>query len=103
MNSQVSIPKDRIAEFCRRRGICLLSIFGSALRDDFRPDSDIDVLFEFESDQTSGLLEVASMEQELAQILGREVDMVERSAVERSRNYIRRDAILQFAETVYAA
>ena len=98
-------PSRRIASqhFAEGTGICLLAIFGSALRDDFGPDSDIDMLFEFEPGRTHGLLEVVSMEQELSRMLGREVDLIERSAVERSRNYIRRTAILQSAEAIYAA
>ena len=75
MNTQVSIPKDRLAAFCEGHGIKRLSIFGSALRSDFGPDSDIDVLVEFEPDRTPGLFGFAGMELELTRMLGRKVDL----------------------------
>ncbi len=68
------IPKDKIAEFCRRHHIRKLALFGSVLRDDFGPESDLDVLVEFEPDHIPGL-EFFSMEAELSQILGRKVDL----------------------------
>ena len=103
MNPQVSVPGSRLAEYCRANGIARLDVFGSALRADFGPDSDIDLLVEFEPDRTPGLFDFARMEEELSDIFGREVDLVERSAVERSRNYIRRAAILESTETIHAA
>ena len=72
---RIDIPKDRIAEFCRRHHIRRLSLFGSALRDDFRPDSDVDVLVEFEPDARVGLIRLGTMEIELGEILGRKVDL----------------------------
>ncbi len=68
------IPKDEIAEFCRRHHIRKLALFGSVLRDDFGPESDLDILVEFEPDHIPGL-EFFSMEAELSQILGRKVDL----------------------------
>ncbi len=104
MNSHVSIPKERLAAFCREHGVKQFAIFGSALREDFGPESDVDVLVEFEPGRTPGLLGVAGMERELSDLFGgRKVDLIERSAVETSRNYIRREAILRSAETIYAA
>ena len=103
MNPQVSIPRSRLASFCRDRGIKRLAIFGSALRADFGPESDIDLLVDFEPDRRISLFDMASMEQEFSEILGRKVDMIERSGVERSRNYIRRAEILGTAVTIYAA
>ena len=104
MNSHVSIPKERLAAFCRAHGVKQFAIFGSALREDFGPESDVDVLVEFEPGRTPGLLGVAGMERELSNLFGgRKVDLIERSAVETSRNYIRREAILRSAETIYAA
>ncbi len=73
--TQVDIPKQRIAEFCRRNHIRRLALFGSVLRDDFRPDSDVDVLVEFELGARVGLLRLAGMEIELGEILGRKVDL----------------------------
>ena len=103
MNPQVSIPRSRLTEFCRANGIARLAIFGSALRADFGSDSDIDLLVDFEPGRAVSLLDMAGMEQEFSEILGRKVDMIERSGVERSRNYIRRAEILGTAETIYAA
>jgi predicted nucleotidyltransferase len=72
--ARIDIPKDRIADFCRRNHIRRLALFGSVLRDDFRPDSDIDVLVEFEPDARVGLRFFA-LEEELSEILGRKVDL----------------------------
>ena len=73
---KIAIPKGQIAEFCRRHHICKLSLFGSVLRDDFRPDSDVDVLVEFEPKHIPGLIRFAGMELELSQLLGgRKVDL----------------------------
>ncbi len=71
---RIEIPQDKIADFCRRNHIRKLSLFGSAVRDDFRPDSDVDVLVEFEPGHVPGL-RFFSMQVELSQILGRTVDL----------------------------
>ena len=69
-------PPERIAEFCQKHGIRWLAIFGSALRDDFRPDSDVDILVEFAPDRIPTLFDIASMEQELSMLFGgRKVDL----------------------------
>ena len=74
--AKIAIPKPQIAEFCRRHHIRKLALFGSVLRDDFRPDSDVDVLVEFEPDHIPGLIRFAGMELELSDILGgRKVDL----------------------------
>ena len=103
MNPQVSIPKDALAAFCRKHGIRRLSIFGSALREDFGSESDIDVLVEFEEGRIPGLFGLAGMELELSQLFGRDVDLMTREEVEESRNYIRRESILASTEVVYGA
>ena len=103
MKSNIEIPRKEIAEFCRRWRIEELSIFGSALREDFRPDSDVDVLVLFSPEARWGLFDLMHMEEELKAIFGREVDLVDRSAVEHSRNYVRRKAILNNLESIYAA
>ena len=103
MNPDVSIPIARLSDYCRANGITRLDVFGSALRTDFGPESDIDLLVEFDPDRTLSLLDMAGMEQELSGIFGRRVDLVERSAVERSRNYIRHAAILESTETIHVA
>ena len=103
MNPNVSVSQDRLAEFCRTNGITRLAIFGSALREDFGPESDIDVLVSFEDGARHTLFDMNRMEAELKTIFGRKVDLVSWRGVEQSRNYIRRKAILQSAETIYAA
>ena len=101
--SHLQVSEDRIADFCRHHHIRTLAFFGSVLREDFRPDSDVDVLVEFEPEAHYGLFALSRLESELEGILGHEVDLVERSAIENSRNYIRRKAILSSGETVYAS
>ena len=100
---RIDLPEERIAEFCRKHRVRKLSLFGSALREDFRPDSDVDVLVSFAEDARYSLFDLAAMEEELASILGRKVDLVEREAIEQSENYIRRRHILQSEEPVYVA
>ena len=76
MNSQISIPKDALAEFCQKHGIRRLAVFGSALREDFGPESDIDLLVEFERDRVPGLLGIAGIELKLSEMFGgRKVDL----------------------------
>lgn len=103
MNPKIAVPQVEIEAFCRRYHIRRLSLFGSVLRDDFGPDSDVDVLVEFDLGVDLRLLEIVSIEKELSGILGRKVDLADREEVERSDNYIRRRHILNTAETVYAA
>ena len=95
--------KKSIARFCQKNQIRRLALFGSVLREDFRPDSDVDVLVEFGADAKYGLFALSRMEDELRHIFGREVDMVDQAAIEQSRNYIRRKEILGSLETIYAA
>jgi uncharacterized protein len=101
----VAVPLDRelIAEFCSRWKVEELSLFGSVLRDDFGPDSDVDVLVTFAPDARWSLFDAAAMEEELEQLFGRPVDLVTRPSVERSHNWIRRRAILGSARPVYVA
>jgi len=99
----MELPLDRLAEFCRRWKILELSVFGSAQRGDYRPDSDIDLLASFSDDADWTLLDHFHMENELTQMLGRDVDLLTREAVESSHNWIRRDEILHSARIVYAA
>jgi len=99
----VEVPVERIADFCRRWKITELALFGSVLRQDFRPDSDVDVLVSFSEGTRWSLLDMVRMGDQLKIILGREVDLVERRAVELSENYIRRRHILESAEPIYVA
>jgi len=92
-----------IEAFCNRWKISELSLFGSVLRADFRPDSDVDILVQFAGDATWGLLDLAAMERELAEILGRSVDIVTRGSLERSRNEIFRAHVLSNARPIFLA
>ena len=103
MNARLKIPKKNIAEFCTRWKIAELSLFGSALRDDFGPDSDVDVLVSFHPDARHTLFDMVRMQAELKEILGREVDLVSRRGIEGSRNYLRRSEIIKSAEVFYEA
>ena len=100
---KLDLPYEAIAEFCRRWGIVRLEVFGSALAEDFTPDSDIDFLVSFTSGAAWSLLGLARAEDELSRIVGRAVDFAEREPIERSRNWIRREAILDSARTLYVA
>ena len=75
MNRNPIVPRERLADFCRRHRICKLALFGSALRQDFRPESDVDLLVEFEEGARVGLIRLAGMELELSEILRRKVDL----------------------------
>ncbi len=103
MAPRIDIPADRIAAFCERWKIADLSLFGSVLRDDFGPDSDVDVLVGFRDDARHGFAELADMEEELKALFGREVDLVQRAVVEKSPNWIRRKSILGSAELVHGS
>ena len=103
MNPKIPISKDEIAAFCKRWQVTELALFGSVLRDDFGPESDVDVLVRFEEEARHTLFDLSRMEEELTTIFGRKVDLVSWRDVEQSRNYIRRKVVLQSAETIYAA
>ena len=103
MSAHIQIPRSQIDSFCRSWQVSELALFGSVLREDFGPDSNVDVLIQFQPQARHTLLDMARMEEELRQIFGRDVDLVERSAIEQSRNHFRRKAILQSAESVHAA
>jgi hypothetical protein len=97
------LPKEKIADFCQRWEIVELALFGSVLRDDFSDDSDLDVLVTFAPTSRWTLLDHVEMQEELKEIVGRSVDLVSRRGIERSRNVIRKKAILDSAEVYYAA
>jgi len=99
MSPQVAVDRARLAEFCRRHHIRKLSFFGSVLGESFRPDSDVDVLVEFEPEHVPGLLTLAGLEIELSELLGRKADV--RTAEDLSRYF--RDEVVARAELLYAA
>jgi predicted nucleotidyltransferase len=98
MRTEIPSPTKQLDEFCRRWKITELRVFGSALRDDFRPDSDLDLLVTFAPDADWSLLNHVAMEEELSGIVGRKVDLVSQRAIERCSNWIRRKAVLESAE-----
>lgn len=97
---QISVPHQQLADFCRRWKVTELSFFGSVMRDDFRPDSDVDVLVTFDSRADWSLFDLVTMQDELASILDRKVDLLEEAAL---KNPYRRSTILQSKHVLYAA
>jgi uncharacterized protein len=99
---QIDFSQERVATFCEKWKITEFALFGSVLRDDFGPESDVDVLVTFAPDAPWSLLDMVRMQHELEVLFGRPVDLVERSAVEESENYIRRKHVLGSARVVHA-
>lgn len=99
MSPKVKLDRQKVAELCRRYGVAELALFGSVLRDDFHADSDVDVLISFSPDAHPSLLELVELREDLKDLFGREVDLVERAGI---RNPFRRRTILSTAEVVYA-
>jgi predicted nucleotidyltransferase len=95
----MQIPREDIAAFCRRNRIRQLSLFGSALRSDFGPDSDVDVLVEFEPEAQVGFMALSRMQRELSKLLGHPVDLVPQDGLKP----VIRETVLSSAELVYAA
>ena len=103
MNPAVRIPEPDLAAFCSRWGVAEVELFGSALTPAFGPDSDIDLLVSPRPGTVWSLFEEVRMRDELAELFGRPVDLLVRSAIERSSNWIRRAEILGSATQIYAA
>ena len=101
--ARMGVSPDEIAAFCKRRQITELALFGSVLRDDFGPDSDIDVLVKFSPNAKLSFLTLDQMEKELSKMLGRPVGLIEKVAIEKSPNWVRQENILGSAKTIYAA
>ena len=101
--TRLDLSHRQITDFCRRWQIVELALFGSALREDFNRDSDLDFLATFAPDAEWSLLDHVQMELELEELLGRRVDLLSKSAVERSHNWIRRQEILDTAEVVHGS
>ena len=100
MPVQIDIPMDKVVDFCRKWKIAEFSLFGSVLRDDFRPESDVDVLVEFEPGAPWSLWDWIDMIDELKAAFGRDVDLVSKGGL---RNPFRRHAIMSSREIIYAA
>jgi predicted nucleotidyltransferase len=103
MGEHFELPQAEIEAFCRKWKIQKLELFGSAVRDELTPESDIDLLVTWKPDVYWPLADHGRMHEEIEQLLGRRVDLVSRSAVERGHNWIIRQHILSSARTVYAA
>jgi len=97
------LPMAQIASFCQRWSIARLEVFGSALRDDFRPDSDLDLVATYAPEARWSLLDRVRMKLELEDMLGREVDLLNRRALEKARSRARAAAILTQSEPIYVA
>jgi predicted nucleotidyltransferase len=97
----IELPEPQIQDFCRRWQVSELALFGSILRDDFSSSSDVDFLVSFSPEARHGLMALSQMRQELQELVGREVDLVSKQALEHSHNWIRRQNILSTAETIY--
>ncbi len=102
LTPRITLDMEKIEVFCKKWKIVEFSLFGSVLTNDFRPDSDVDVMVKFAPEANVGLFEMVDVEDELAAIIGRNVDIVTRPAVERSENYIMRRSILSGTRTFYA-
>ena len=99
----IDLPIEQIKEFCDRWQIIEFALFGSVLRNDFCPDSDIDVLVTFAPNAKRGLSETLQMRDELQTLFDRKVDFIVKAAIERSENWLRRKNILESAQVIYAA
>ena len=102
MDMKLEFNQEQLGRFCQERGIARLELFGSALREDFRSDSDIDLLATLRLDAHPTLLDWAEMQELLAELFGRPVDLVSRRAIEHSRNRYRKHSILSTAQPIYA-
>ena len=98
--AHLAISPQEIEEFCRRWQVAELALFGSILTDDFGPDSDIDILVTFADEASWSIFDLASMQEELEQLFGRPVDLIEKDAI---RNPFRRHHILANKRDIYAA
>jgi predicted nucleotidyltransferase len=98
---KLEFNRQKLGQFCRAHGIARLELFGSALREDFRSGSDVDLLATLRGDARPTLLDWADMQGKLAEVFGRPVDLVSRRAIERSRNRYRKQSILSAATPIY--
>src|SRR3989304_975292 len=101
--NNIIIQEEKLSEICRRYKINELALFGSAIREDFTGNSDIDLLYVFEENSTHSLFDVAGIKEEFEKLFGKQVDFVSRKAIERSRNIYRKKAILENVKVIYAA
>jgi hypothetical protein len=100
---KITLPREKLRLFCERWKITELSLFGSVLREDFREDSDIDVLVSFSEGAQWTLFDLVQMQDELKEIFGRDVDVVSRRGLESSRNHLRQRAIMESTEVIHVS
>lgn len=98
---RLQIAPEQLAAFCQQWQITELALFGSILRDDFHPDSDVDVLVAFSPDAKLSLLDLVELQHQFAALFGREVDVIEKQTIETSPNWVRRNEILSTATLIY--
>jgi uncharacterized protein len=101
LTMKLNINREKLGQFCKQNGIARLELFGSALRDDFRNDSDVDLLCSLRSDTKCGLFEWAALKLDLEKFFDRPVDLVSRWGIEHSKNRYRKQAILSTAIPIY--
>ncbi len=101
--NSINIQKEKLSEICKRYKIIELALFGSALREDFTNRSDIDLLVEFMPDSGITLFNIVDLKDEFEKLFGRDVDIVPKNAVKKSRNYLRKNAILKNYKVIYAS
>ncbi|WNZ22743.1 nucleotidyltransferase family protein [Leptolyngbya sp. NK1-12] len=101
LQERLALTPDKLSEFCQRRHIRELALFGSVLRDDFHANSDIDMLVTFQPNAKVSLLDLVDMQYELEDLCHRKVDLLTRKSVETSPNWIRRQEILNTARVIY--
>jgi uncharacterized protein len=100
--NRINFTHQALKDYCQKWHITELSLFGSVLREDFRPDSDLDILVNFADNSTWTILDLTTMQQELETLTDRSVDLIEKRVIETSRNWIRRDEILKTAQVIYS-
>jgi uncharacterized protein len=99
--NNIELPMDEIQRFCDKWQVIEFALFGSVLRDDFRPDSDIDVMIQFDPQAQPTLFDLVHMEDELRIVFQHDIDLVTRKGIASSRNYLRREAILSSTQVIY--
>ncbi|WP_026102327.1 nucleotidyltransferase family protein [Pleurocapsa sp. PCC 7319] len=99
--NNLKLPMEQIKSFCDRWQVSEFALFGSVLRDDFHSDSDVDILVQFHPDSHPTLFDLVQMEDELKDIFNRDIDLITRKGIAASKNYLRRDAILNSAQIIY--
>jgi predicted nucleotidyltransferase len=99
----IEIREEKLKEICREYSIRELSIFGSALRNDFNPDSDIDLLIEFKPESGISLFDLVDLKKEFEELFGRDVDIVSKNAIKLSRNQLKKKSILENYKIIYAS